>query len=438
MSKRISVSVLALLLLAVGISFGQNSSGGTFVSSTPYSVYGVGDIMQSGSSYNASMGGVGVALRSNRFINPVNPASITERDSLSVMADVSIGLDNKIFTQSGRSSASNTFTVRSLMVSMPIWRSSAFYFGMMPYSGTGYSATFQEEGSIIANTGAIHNVYTGKGGMYKLFVGAAAEFWDRVSIGAEYIRYFGDIQKNYSRDIVSSNYLDSNYDYELSLGGNSGRFGLQYEQPLGKDFALGIGATYTLSAKLGGTISESVYSGATQNNTVVDTLSQRNPPVRLSDELAAGISFKWSDKLVIGFDYTRSDWSNSLFDKVDGLAVNGVGGFSFKPCVAQSFRFGAEFTPNRSDIRYYMKRVSYRIGAYYKTEGYTIGDNPVTAFGLTLGATLPVFRWHNGITVAVDLGQRGSPGGGLIRERYVNFTLGINLYDIWFRKPKYE
>lgn len=58
--------------------------------------------------------------------------------------------------------------------------------------------------------------------------------------------------------------------------------------------------------------------------------------------------------------------------------------------------------------------------------------------GITLGATLPVFRWYNGLSFGVEFGQRASLTGNLTRERYVNFSIGINIFDIWFQKPQYE
>ena len=43
----------------------------------------------------------------------------------------------------------------------------------------------------------------------------------------------------------------------------------------------------------------------------------------------------------------------------------------------------------------------------------------------------------NGLSLAVDLGQRGSLKGNLVRERYIGFTIGLNAFDIWFQKNRY-
>jgi hypothetical protein len=42
------------------------------------------------------------------------------------------------------------------------------------------------------------------------------------------------------------------------------------------------------------------------------------------------------------------------------------------------------------------------------------------------------------LTVGIDIGQRGSTAGNLVRERYINFNIGLNLLDIWFLKPRYD
>ena len=85
-----------------------------------------------------------------------------------------------------------------------------------------------------------------------------------------------------------------------------------------------------------------------------------------------------------------------------------------------------------------MSLCSYRSGAYYDRDYYKLNGNTVNSYGVTLGITLPVFRWYNGVSLGVDLGQRGTKGNNMIRERYAMVASGCNIHDIWFQKPKYE
>ena len=50
---------------------------------SPYSKYGIGDLIPEGSSYNSSLGGTGIALRPQNHINYCNPASLTNQDTCS-------------------------------------------------------------------------------------------------------------------------------------------------------------------------------------------------------------------------------------------------------------------------------------------------------------------------------------------------------------------
>jgi hypothetical protein len=85
-----------------------------------------------------------------------------------------------------------------------------------------------------------------------------------------------------------------------------------------------------------------------------------------------------------------------------------------------------------------MKRVTYRLGAYYDQTYIKINGNQVNAAGITFGMSLPIFRWYNAVTWSVDLGQRGSLDNGMVRERYAQFNLNFNLHDMWFIKKKYN
>ena len=414
----------------------------TYGSYTPYSIFGAGDLATPGTAYNKSMGGVGVATRSNRFINPINPASITARDSLAFMADYSLLQDNKIFRQGDMTSASNTMNVGNLVMSFPIWRSSAMMLGIMPYSDTGYGYGYLiTDPDIIGRTGNVSYTANGSGSIYQMFAAAGVTFWNRLSIGAEFIYHFGKIEKTFTESFSNSSYNGASNGHNIQVTAPAGKFGIQYEQPLGTKSSLVLGATYKTAAALHGNVESYRYSTGAA---ATDTLYYKSGvpgAVSLAGELGAGISFRYGDKLMISADYTRSDWRNSGIDTREGFTGNaaaGSGRSSFAASVSQAARIGFEYVPNRNDIRYYFKKIAYRGGVYYKNDYFTLDGNRVNAYGITLGATLPVFRWYNGITLGMDFGQRGSTANNMIRETYINFSIGFNLFDIWFIPVRYD
>ena len=80
MIRRIEkIFLLVVSLIMCSTAFAQD---GTYGAYSPYSIYGIGDISKEGTAYNKSMGGVGIATRNNRYINYLNPAAVTARDSL--------------------------------------------------------------------------------------------------------------------------------------------------------------------------------------------------------------------------------------------------------------------------------------------------------------------------------------------------------------------
>ena len=147
--------ILALSLIV--LCFPAFSQDGTYGSYSPYSIYGIGDISKEGTAFNKSMGGVGIATRNRRFINILNPASVTARDTLAFMADFGIYEKNTAFRQGDVKSAKNTFNVYDFVMSFPIWRSSAFMVGITPFSDMGYDfSSYETDKDIIGNVGNIN------------------------------------------------------------------------------------------------------------------------------------------------------------------------------------------------------------------------------------------------------------------------------------------
>ncbi len=427
------------LIIFLVVSVCASAQDGTYGAYSPYSIYGIGDISKEGTAYNKSMGGTGIATRNRRFINYLNPAAVTARDSLAFMADFGLVQKNTLYRQGDLRSANNTFNIYNLVMSFPIYRSSAFMVGITPYSDVGYDfSSVEENKDIIGNTGNISYDSYGTGSVYQAFVGAGVTFWKRLSVGAETIYYFGNIDKVTNMNYADDSYRSLNSGSELTVRGLTGKFGLQYEQELGNDVSLTVGATYKMGSKMKGYATNFRY--ANQSSVIdslrhtVDTLGAVG--MRFGDELGVGVSVKKGEKWSAEFNYMRSDWRKSGFDNIDGFAVSGDS--KFTSTVSQSFRAGFEIVPNRNDIRYYFKTCSYRVGAYYDQSYYKLDGNNVNSMGITLGITLPVFRWYNGISIGVDLGQRSSTRNNMIRERYAMFVVGFNIHDIWFRKVQYN
>ena len=428
--KKISIIALFFILMG-GASFAQDTDAlGTY---TPYSLFGVGELEKQGTSFNKGMGGIGIGVRDNRYINYLNPASITARDTLAFMLDFGLNQKNFYSSDGESKSAFNTANMQNMMFTAPIYKKSAFIVGITPYSNIGYKFRKNETDiETVAKYGDIAYEKYGHGSISQFFIGAATNIGDHFSVGAEMLYYFGKLTRN-SNVIFVTDYslrdIETGWDYKVNA--MSGRVGAQYFNTIGKNTELTLGATYRSATDLDGDYNRFIKAVSKSNQT--DTIKMESTPgykVEVPSELGLGFSLRKADKWMVGFDYVMQDWKGSHFGDTPGV--------DFKASTSNSFKLGLEYIPNRYDIRYYLKRVTYRFGAYYDETYLNIGGNQVNAAGITFGMSMPVFRWYNAITWSVDLGQRGALDNNMVRERYVQFNINLNLHDMWFIKRKYN
>lgn len=427
--ERINRFLTVVVLLSCAWA-AKAQTDGTYSGFSPYSVFGVGQMHQPGTAWNRSMGGVGIAARSNRYVNILNPASITARDSLSFMADFGLSGRISLFTEGDKKALNTTFSIDDFVISFPLWKHTAMMLGVTPVSDVGYNISYTE---MDVDTGYRTFTSSGNGGIYQIFGAFAGTLWNRLSLGAEINYRFGNINKKASTSYDESSMRDMASGDSLQVNNFTARLGVQYEHPLTHSTSLTVGATYKFSTKLNGYSIHYEERGSYDRRRTSAALGEKN--MKMGDELGIGISYRNTDRFLVELDYTRTDWSRSRLDEVKGFS--NVGDVTFSQSVGQAVRAGVAFTPNRNDIRYFMKRCTYRVGAYFDQSYYTVDGAHVNAVGITLGMTVPVFRGYNGITVGLDFGRRGL-ATSQVKETYFGFNLGFNVFDIWFQKRPYE
>lgn len=427
---------VVVLLLAVS-SVRSYAQDGAYSGYSPYTIYGIGDVFNHGAAHQRSMGGVGIASRSNRFINYLNPASSTARDSLEVLSNYGLAGSNVLFVQGDQMAVKNIFNINNISFSLPLSRKVAVMFGINPYSTTGYKyKSTSADKEYAAITGSATNIAQGQGSIYELYFGMGYTPFKNFSVGAEAMYMFGNINKTSSLVFSKTSAYTQTTETDIVPSGLTAKVGAQYEIPFSKTSGMTLGATYRFSTRMNGlTNSYTTYTGpiASETDTLAVNLT-KDGKVRFGNEIGAGVGVKVSNRLNFEIDYIYSDWSSSNFDSVKGFGAGDL----FTSSKAQSFRAGLEFVPNRNDIRYYLKSCEYRAGVFYDESYYRISGTPMSSYGLTFGMTLPVFRWYNSITLGMEIGRRSAFQTGLISENFVNFTIGFSACGFWFQKRVYE
>ncbi len=433
------VLVLGAIIMAGMPAAAQ--TGAAYGAYSPYSVFGIGDLSREGTAYSKGMGGVGVATRNRRYINVMNPAALSAIDSSSFMADIGLVENNKIFRQGHGPdkirSGNNTFNINDFVIAFPVYKSLCLMAGIMPFSDIGYNFTSREtDEDVIGNSSAINFAHYGEGSVYNIFVGAGVEFWHRFSIGAQVDYYFGTIDRVGAVSFYDAAYQNVTAGSQMVVRGATGKIGVQYDHPFGRNLHLTVGATYKFRTKMRGTTD--VYQFGDQSS-IRDTVSYstltNKKGLKLGDEMGLGVSLRKGEKWTVEIDYFRSDWNGT---GLDNAALTGVDNADFSTSVAQSVRIGFEIVPNRNDIRYYMRRCTYRAGVYYDQSYFKYCGSLVSSKGVTFGMTFPVYRLYNGLSIDFDFGKRGTLKNNMVREMYWTIGVGFNIHDLWFHRPKYE
>ena len=199
--NRVYKAVLSFLLSCLPLAVSaQSSSINTF---SPYSYYGIGDIMAQDPSFSRAMGGVGLGFRSPIAINSLNPASYSAINRQTALFQVGLYGQNYYLRSQDTKSSYNTFNVSEIALQLPIAEGLGFTVGISPFSSVGYRITQSEEGSDVwEEIGYVHYLYSGSGGINSYRAGLGYAVTDWLSLGAEMIYYQGNITRNFQQTVV--------------------------------------------------------------------------------------------------------------------------------------------------------------------------------------------------------------------------------------------
>lgn len=210
--------------------------------------------------------------------------------------------------------------------------------------------------------------------------------------------------------------------------------GTVYQKRLKDNKKLTLGATYTLGNtsdfKTMSTTNSYSINGATQ--TLIDTQTQgyMNTKNILGQKVSVGVGFGQEQKWFI----------SSQVDYKQGVNSPIYSDFTYEN--SYKVAVGGWYLPNFNNFRNYFSRITYRYGAFYEKGNLRINATDVNRYGLALGASFP-FQNSNinslsSVDLGIELGQRGTVKNGLIRENFINVSLGINFANRWFEKQLYD
>jgi len=425
--RNIKKSLFALLLSLATLSvFSQN-----LTTYSPYSRYGIGEMRSRGYANNLSMGGISQGIRNGTSINYLNPASYSAQDTMSFIFDFGLEGSTVNYSSKDQDNYNSVANLHHVAMQFPLTKKWGASVGIQPFSHVGYRIRHLEtDPYLLSSIGAIKYYHTGQGGISQAFIGTAYEILKGFSLGVNMSYLFGAL--DYNTDVVYPSgvpYLSTYRRNSIIVRSLAFSFGAQYDLLFGenKDFRLVLGAT--LDNETGIKAKRSTIA-SWQNGSVTDVFYEKEDEKSTIDfpaNYTGGASLTYKKIIMLGAEFSSQDWSDALFLNVSDSLKH-----------AKTLRVGAEFTPNRYDLKSYTNRISYRAGFRASNTYLSLRDNQIKDYGISFGVGLPFRRTNTSFNISFELGTRGTLNNGLVKENYGIINLGVNFYDYWFIKRKYN
>jgi hypothetical protein len=442
MIKFFRAFTVILLSFCVSAAMAQTSTATT---SSPYSRYGIGSLVQPWLPQNRAMGGISTAtnlINGYSTINLTNPAAYAFMN----ITTIDIGLASSIITLNKTGAASQTnsnFNLSHVAFGIPITKRSAISFGLTPYSQVGYNykQTISRGfgSSSPADTNLVNNIYSGDGGLSKAYLGYGFAIGRHLAFGANVSYIFGNLEQFQSAEypqlygVFNSRQQSSN-----AVGGVNYDFGVQYIIPFSDEERLTLGYSTSISTQLNSqttiiaTQYQTNFATNTENNPLDTLMNQQNPvtKLKLPQINHFGISYQADRRFIVGADYNTGKWSALTIGGVNQGLQN-----------SSSLSVGGQFNPNSNSLNNYWDVVDYRLGAHFDKTNVIINNQGINQYGVTFGLGLPLTR--NGssyykVNFTGEVGKMGTLSNSLIKETYFNIHIGITLNDRWFNRPKFD
>lgn len=424
--------IYVIIILCLFPFAGMAQTGSSLSTFSPYTIYGIGDLATQGTSYFKGMGGIGVAHNSPSVVNTLNPASNGVVAQQTFILDVGVAGGGFYLSNLEGNTSYSAFNMNNISLRFPLTKGLGMTIDVSPYSSIGYNSyeiTYYEP-----DYNAVMTKYSGEGGVSQAKVGVGAKVLPRLSLGVDAIYYFGTINRNFTSTIVSdyeglSDLTSVAASQDEHASSFFAKFGLQYDIVSNDKRALTFGATYQYQGSLNLKVNRNVPAVGLYEFDVLDSIYTSS--FTLPATTTVGFYYQ-TPKLGVGIDYTYAQWGDAdNFCESDYVQyVN-----------THAIKAGAQYTPNRMDVRRFFNRLTYKLGLSYSTYYMKVYGQDLDSRSLTFGVDVPLkFTGVSMFNVAVELGQMGVASANLYKQEYFKVSLGVSMFgeDYWFLKRRYD
>ena len=409
------------LCLIFLLSTTQVNAQANQLSSSPYSLYGLGLSNETTTGKINGLGGMGIAMPSNTFINNSNPASFGSMLPNSFFFDFGLNGQTNTLKEGGSTNTNLVGNFSNIALAFPVTKKSGFGVTLIPLTNVGYSISGIEsniEGSI---TDIFITDIDGEGGINDLKLNYGYALTSKLRLGVTASALFGQITE------TETDYLPDNTFVIEDINSYSGyRFGAGFQYDIFKNTS--IGGTVNFPTYLNGSKSSTITLYTTDSTADLTENTDSNiDDFKLPLELAFGFQTTFKNYFTLNADYKKSFWSDTNQTDELGEYVD-----------QNTFGVGLQYAAEKKVSKFF-NNLEYRVGYSYNNGNLEVNHQRVQNSALNLGIGIPL---NNGTSSMINLGysygNKGLVTNGLIKENYHLLSLNLSLEGIWFQKRKID
>ncbi|MGX1929920.1 OmpP1/FadL family transporter [Flagellimonas sp. 2504JD4-2] len=388
------------------------------LTSSPYSLYGLGAINQTSIGKFNSLGYSGIGLRTDTGINNLNPSTYALIPKNSFFYDIGVVGEFNSYGNRVDDESRNTLNFSNLAFAFRIEDRLGAGITLIPYSDVGYSL-LGIQSNIEGSSEIFESNVTGLGGLNDLRFNIGYGPTENVRLGLSASFMFGNIEETESLQIGTGY-------FELTETTNYSGFRLGFGAQYDLTDKITIGSTLQLPVSLSGTLKRSVFKTLVESEIVVEEDEDDSvADFKLPLELGFGLGVKIGNSLTLSADYKKNFWDNTNQSEKIGTYRD-----------QDIYALGLEYVKNPMG-RKYGDRIRLRAGFNYDNGYLAINDRKIEAYNFTFGVGLPTGTFSNSyLNVSYSYGLKGQIENVLVQENYHLITVNLSLEDLWFRKRK--
>ena len=407
------IAFVGLFLFITTVSFSQS------ISSSPYSLYGLGSLYESDFGSIPAIGSSGIALPSNRFINNLNPASLGFMYQNHFLFDIGGKAIFSSYENNSKKENRNNLQFSHITFAFPVSPKSAFSLALKPYS----SSTFKISNLSLPIQDSQENYTlnaTGTGGLNDFDISYGYRIGKKIALGLSTSIFFGNTTDD--RDYTIANSITNIYK-KIYYNGVRATLGGQFKV----DSTFTLGMNLKSPTKINATKVQSVTSVFNSGSLAIESeVASDTDDYYMPLEIGVGLSKVFKNNLNMTLDYGKGLWNSTNQSDLYGNFVN-----------QDKFALGFSYSKSKN-IRSYYDRIQYSTGLNYDTGYLEVDNKRINSMSFSLGVSLPIENTFSALNISYSFGQKGRISDGLIKENYHKLSLNLGLDGIWFVKRKFE